>query len=169
MNGVASPEVVAELIAAGQLPKGVNRYRAAAMLVQVAARVRNGLDAGLSREGLSGSGLQILALLTRAPEGASCSALADALGVKLGTVTGLVNTLEKGGLIQRRDEQSDGRKWRLVLTAKGRALCARALPAQARRLHALTEGLSEGQAKDFIAALEVIAANVSSLSTSLKE
>jgi MarR family transcriptional regulator, negative regulator of the multidrug operon emrRAB len=166
MNGVAPPEAVAQLIASGALPKGVNRYRAAAMLVQVAALVRNGLDAGLSREGLSGSGLQILAMLSQRPEGASCSALAEQLGVKLATVTGLVNTLEKSALVERREEATDGRKWKVVLTAKGRATCARTLPAQARRLHALTEGLTEAQAKDFIAALEVIAANVSSLSTS---
>jgi DNA-binding MarR family transcriptional regulator len=162
---VAPPEAVGEMIAAWGLPAGTDRYRASAMLIRVAAMVRNGLDAALAREGLSVSRMQILGLLWH-HRSLSCSALAKALSVKLATITGLVDTLEAQGHVERQAEATDGRKWKVVLTRKGRTLCSRALPAQARRFRALTEGLSEDQSTDFIAALEVVAANVARLTTS---
>src|SRR5262249_13184622 len=142
---VAPPDKVRELIAAWDLPEGVNRYRASAMLIRVAAMVRNSLDSALAREGLSASRMQILGLLW-GYRSASCSDLAKARSVKLATITGLVDTLEAQGHVERQAEATDGRKWKVVLTARGRTLCSRALPAQARRFRALTEGMSEKQA-----------------------
>ena len=71
--------------------------------------------------------LYIVAALSRAPEGLSAKALADALAIRPGSLTGMLDRLEERGVLRRDKVEGDGRQQRLVLLAGAANLIA-ALP-----------------------------------------
>lgn len=71
--------------------------------------------------------------------------LASALGILPSAVSGLVDRLEAGGLVQRRDCGDDGRAERLHATAAGRKIAARAKPLVADMQAVLCAGFSEAE------------------------
>lgn len=62
-----------------------------------------------------------LAQLERHPDGLRMSALSRCLMVTGGNVTGLTTQLEAEGWVERLADPSDGRSWRVRLTASGRS------------------------------------------------
>ena len=81
--------------------------------------------------------------------------LAEAERVRSPTMTGIVNGLERDGLVRREGDRSDGRRSRVVATAKGRRLLER---ARARRIAALAElfrGRSPGDLAVLLRAAEL--------------
>lgn len=77
---------------------------------------------------LSASQFNILNLLRDAPDGLTQSELSRELITHRSNVKGLVDRLEKRGLVARKENAKDGRAWRVVLTAAGRRLVERVLP-----------------------------------------
>jgi len=65
-------------------------------------------------------------------------------------ITRLLDGLAKKGLVERRRDPEDGRRWRVFLTAAGRALVERLLPEVVTLRHQLLGGISEAD----LAALE---------------
>jgi DNA-binding MarR family transcriptional regulator len=63
-------------------------------------------------------------------DGISQQELAHSLLVTKGNVTGLVNRLSEAGLVERRNDPSDRRTNKLVLTRSGKRLAAKALEVQ---------------------------------------
>jgi DNA-binding MarR family transcriptional regulator len=61
------------------------------------------------------------------------SAIAERMMVSRPTITGVLDTLEKRGMIERADDPSDGRSRLVVITAKGHAVVEEMVP----RMHAL--------------------------------
>ena len=59
---------------------------------------------------------------------ASMSDLASAVGLKITSVSGLVDRMEKKGLVARRRSETDRRSFHIELTDSGRALTAKAKP-----------------------------------------
>lgn len=71
--------------------------------------------------------------------------LGAALDMGPSTLSGLVDRMERDGLIQRQHDPSDGRAWHIALTAQGKAARQDALDA-ARHLNTqLCEGFTEAE------------------------
>jgi len=69
--------------------------------------------------------------------------LAERTGVTRATITGLVDTLEKDGLVTRAPHHEDRRMLSVALTPKGSALLREILPGHFRRMAWLMATLSE--------------------------
>lgn len=78
------------------------------------------------------------------------------LDVSRPAVTGLLDTLERKGLVVRRPHSADRRRLLIALTAAGRALLVRHLPIHYARLNALVEALSEDEMATLVRLLQRI-------------
>lgn len=83
---------------------------------------RNELDRRLRPLGLSRSKWILLIALERGGAGQSQKALADRMGIEGPTLVGLLDRLERDGLVERRAAQGDRRANSVHLSRKGRAL-----------------------------------------------
>lgn len=79
----------------------------------VRARLREQFDTTLPR-------FDLMSALWRYPEGLKMNELSRHLMVTGGNVTGIVDPLEKEGLVERADDPADRRAWRVRLTRAGR-------------------------------------------------
>ena len=94
-----------------------------------------GLEGHFQRYGLSQGGFLILMLLSLdPPSGHTVVSLAERLGVRPPTMTGLTDTLQKQGLIERKSVPGDRRKYSIVLTRKGKKKSREILPDHFRRI-----------------------------------
>ncbi len=83
----------------------------------------------------------VLAQLSRRPEGMTPGALTRALLVTAGNVTGIVERLAGIGLVDRQPVPTDGRAVQVVLTPRGRALMRRALPRHRQDVEEILAGV----------------------------
>lgn len=79
--------------------------------------------------------------------------LAGRMGVTRATITGLVDTLERAGLVTRTPHPADRRMMPVALTPRGERLLARILPEHFRRMAWLMGLLSESERKQFVSLL----------------
>src|SRR5262249_49363162 len=82
----------------------------------------------LISHGLSPSTFNVLMILRQHPEGCPMSAMSGLLLVSRANITGLVDSLEERGLVQRTASQSDRRSKVGTLTESGRKLLEKILP-----------------------------------------
>ena len=94
-------------------------------LARIGQKIDRAGAAHLRRFGLSAAQFDVLAQVGAA-EGSTQQELAQQLLVTKGNVTQLLDRMEQCGLLERRQE---GRAKRIFLTAAGRALRARVVPA----------------------------------------
>lgn len=88
----------------------------------------------LSEYGLSPGRFLTLTAMYRTPEQDVCpSDLAHGVGVTKATMTGLLDGLERDGLVQRQGDTGDRRKKCLRITDKGLELLQRVIPEYCRR------------------------------------
>jgi DNA-binding MarR family transcriptional regulator len=88
----------------------------------------------------------VLAALDAAGEDLTMGALSARLMVTSGNVTGLVNGMEKDGLVARRPHPADRRSTLIGATPAGRALFARMAPAHAEWIEQTMAGLDGTEA-----------------------
>lgn len=90
-------------------------------LLETHKRLTRELEAELNdRHGLSISGMELLSRLARADDRTMrLSTLADAAGLSLSRVSRIIDTLEAGGLVERRADTADTRARNAWLTPKG--------------------------------------------------
>lgn len=106
---------------------------------------------------------RLAALLAVVDEpGLSPRGLADRLDVTTATVTGLLDGLERAGLIERRAHETDRRARVLVPTAEGEQLAATLTPIYADWLGQLADGIGPE-------AFEVIEQVLATLQANLRE
>src|SRR4051812_10022144 len=98
---------------------------------------RTALEAELRMHGLSGAQYAVLSVLARDP-GASGAELARACNTTPQAMNGVLGTLERGGLVERRAHPTHGRILQATLTGEGRRRLKAATPA-VRRLERATE------------------------------
>jgi len=111
----------------------------------------------LGRAGLSQGRFLTLIVMNRAPdEAVNPSTLAQKLGVTRATMTGLLDRLQKQGLIERRIQARDRRKVGVLLTANGRRVLDNILPDYYRQFAKLTTYLDEGERQTLIALLKKV-------------
>lgn len=114
----------------------------AVRLMAAGARLGQAAETHFSRFGLSTGRYRLLADLEDHDGEKSPSQLADSLGVSRATVTGLVDGLEREGLVARRRCADDGRGTVVVLTARGARRLRELAPEHFDRLQAMVSGLT---------------------------
>ena len=134
------------------LPEFSRRYpnmnpsaiKACAALLRTGSELLTAFEAILGHHGLSQGRFLTLIVMNRNPdEAASPSSLAEKVGVKRATMTGLLDRLERDDLIERRAHQQDRRKIGVRLTPKGRQVLAEMLPDYYRRVAKIVANLTE--------------------------
>jgi DNA-binding MarR family transcriptional regulator len=76
--------------------------------------------------------------------------LADAAGVTRATMTGLIDTLERDGLVKREPDPNDRRMMSVVLTAKGERFLNGFLPGHFKLVSSLMASLTEAERKALV-------------------
>lgn len=84
--------------------------------------------------------------------------LAERSGVTRATMTGLIDTLERDGMVTRRPDPSDRRQLCVELTSRGLAFLEKLLPEHFRRIAALMTVLTERERRTMVDLLSKIAA-----------
>jgi len=120
---------------------------AAALLRAVAAELTAQLRLNLDSFGISEGRLRVLGHILYVGGPATHSQLALAAEVTKGTVTGLVDGLERDKLVRRFPSAEDRRVSLIDLTPAGRRLLDKILPGHLRRLSELMRGLSPAEQK----------------------
>ncbi|SDI38486.1 MarR family winged helix-turn-helix transcriptional regulator [Alteribacillus bidgolensis] len=110
-----------------------------------------------SKHGLSEGKFTILMLLYRDSNKALFpSELAERAGVTRGTVTGLLDGLEKSNWVKRQHNVEDRRKLSIVLTDEGKQRLEKMLPDHYFKTNALMKNLSDKEKELFKALLHKI-------------
>lgn len=112
---------------------------------------------------ISAAGRQALAILEGAGEPLSPTTIAERLIVRTATVTSLLDTLEKRGLLVRRPDPNDRRKLLVSLTDAGRAIVNQSLPEMVALQTAVMAGLTEPQRRQLLRALAVVREGVATI------
>lgn len=95
---------------------------------KAATDVENHYDNFFAKYNLSPGRFTLLLLLRKKPEGLMPSELAQKVGVTQATISGLINSLEKAGLVARETHEKDGRAFVIKLTSKGQGLLNKIAP-----------------------------------------
>jgi DNA-binding MarR family transcriptional regulator len=108
-------------------------WRAWQLLFETYALVTPELDARLhTRDGLSLRRLDVLLHLSQAGESLTMRELADRAVISTSGLSGLIDRMERDGLLTREPAPGDRRSTRVVITAPGRVQFARAWAAHER-------------------------------------
>jgi len=135
-----------------------------AELMRTGSDLLTAFETVLGKYGLSQGRFLILIVMNRTPEKEiNPSTLAEKLGVKKATVTGLLDGLEKDSFIERVSDPRDRRKIGIRLTANGRQLLDEMLPDYYRHMARLTANLSENERQTMISLLGKVNQNLSAL------
>jgi DNA-binding MarR family transcriptional regulator len=102
---------------------------------EVRARLQDRFDTTLPR-------FDLMSQLWRYPQGLKMNELSRHLMVTGGNVTGIVDPLEKAGLVERADDPVDRRAWRVRLTRAGRKAFAEMARTHEEWIVELLAGLS---------------------------
>ena len=133
------------------------RYRALLQLLRTADTLWDASRVFFERWDLGPSQFNVLNLLHLQPEGLSQSELGRQLIMHRSNVTGLVDRLEKRGLVERKDVAADRRAYRVVLTAAGTRLLREILPRYYVGAEQLWDGFPAPRAAQLIADLQRVA------------
>lgn len=113
-----------------------------ATLHAVGVELESAMQSRLAQLGISEGRLRLLGILLDRPQPATHSELAEESGVTKGTITGLVDGLERDGYVRRLPDKRDRRVSRIALTAAGEAYLDEILPEHLARLARVMNGLS---------------------------
>jgi DNA-binding MarR family transcriptional regulator len=127
-------------------------------LVRLSADLQAALQAHFSRYKISSGRFVVLITLefgTLADDAGPCE-LADHIGVTRATMTGLLDGLERDGLIARVDHPEDRRRMKVMLTTAGKRYLDKILPDHFRRQSAVMAKLSAGERRQLIQLLRKV-------------
>jgi DNA-binding MarR family transcriptional regulator len=94
--------------------------------------------------------------------------LADEAGITTGTLTGVLKTLERKGLAQRRPHETDRRRVLVAATDDGRRVIETIMPAFNRHEALVTQDLDDGQADALAAGLRQVLRTVEDLDAGVR-
>lgn len=140
-----------------------SRYQALLQLLRTADRIWNTSRLFFERWELSPSQFNVLNLLHDHPDGLSQIELSRQLIMHRSNVTGLVDRLERRGLVQRNDLATDRRAYRVVLTKRGAALLQEILPNYYRRADEVWESMSAERVSQLTTDLKQLSENAESI------
>jgi len=128
------------------------------------------VETHLAEHGISQGRFMVLMLLLNnlsdCPHPRTPAALADLSRVTRATMTGLIDTLERDGLVKREPDRDDRRMMSVTLTVKGRALLEKILPRHFQRMAELMQRLTETERKTLVQLLTKITHQATTLSPS---
>jgi DNA-binding MarR family transcriptional regulator len=108
----------------------------------------------LARHGLNQARLIVLVLLDNSENGSMRSSeLAEHANVSRATITGLLDTLEKAGFVERTEDVRDRRASCVTITAKGRTLLHKVEPLLVRWTEGILSALSVREQSQLVALL----------------
>jgi DNA-binding MarR family transcriptional regulator len=119
-------------------------------LVRTAELFLAAFDKALRHHRLSRAGREALAILEGAGQPLSPTVIAERLIVTTASVTSVLDTLERRGLVERRPHPSDRRRVLVAITDDGIALVNLFLPEMIAAQTAMFAGLSEAQRTQLI-------------------
>jgi DNA-binding MarR family transcriptional regulator len=90
------------------------------------------------------------------PQPCTPAGLAEMAGVARATMTGLIDTLERDGLVKREPDPVDRRMMFVHLTPAGQELLAQVLPPHFQQISTLLEPLNEAERKTLVKLLAKI-------------
>jgi MarR family transcriptional regulator, 2-MHQ and catechol-resistance regulon repressor len=137
---------------------GANLVRTSSMLLaEIARRRREVAD-------LSASAFEVLAVLEGAGEPLPSSVIAERLLVSTASMTSLLDTLERRGLVARRPHPQDRRKILVELTEAAYDVVDRMLPLVHAAMTDAFDGLTEAQRHTLVELLGHVQARLTDLS-----
>ena len=136
------------------------RYQALLQLLRTSESLWNASRVFFERWELSPSQFNILNLLHLNPEGCTQIELSRLLIMHRSNITGLVDRLEKRGLLQRKDNPADRRAYKVSLTTKGRKLIEKILPDYYGAAEYVWENFPEARTKQLVGDLQKLNANL---------
>jgi MarR family 2-MHQ and catechol resistance regulon transcriptional repressor len=142
-------------------------YRALVELLRAADTVWDASRIFFERWDLSPSQFNVLNLLHLNPDGLSQTDLSRQLIMHRSNLTGLVDRLEKRGLVARREVASDRRAYSVVLTAAGTKLLREILPRYYEEATRVWDRLPARRATELIADLQQVTRNVKQIAANL--
>ncbi|MDR0215130.1 MAG: MarR family transcriptional regulator [Comamonas sp.] len=123
-------------------------------VLSMAANIDRDCAALLAPHGLSEGRFVLLFLLDVAPDGLAPNVLAEQAGITRATVTGLLDGLEREGLIARHANVNDRRALCIRLTPKGKQLAGTVVNQHSRWIAGLFGNLSVPERKQLAVLLE---------------
>jgi len=123
------------------------------------------LAARLRPYGITPTGFRILAILRIAEMPQRPTQIAELLRITTGTVTGLLDSLEKADLVRRRADPADRRTIRIELTDKAHDLQRDIFPVQFRAETDICADLAEQQRETLIELLAALQTSLLELSS----
>lgn len=132
-------------------------------LVRTGDRLLAGIDQALRHHRLSRAGREALAVLDGAGQPLSPTAIAERLIVTTASVTSLLDTLERRGLVERRPDPTDRRRLLIVITQDGKAIVDQFLPEIVALQTAALATLTEAQRRQLVELLATVGANLTTL------
>ena len=136
-----------------------SRYQALLQLLRTADVIWNASRVFFQRWALSPSQFNVLNLLESNEKGLSQTELGRQLITHRSNVTGLVDRLEKRGLVQRKESAGDRRAYRVVLAQPGSKLLQEILPHYYDEADQVWKGVSARRISEMLAALDEVALN----------
>lgn len=140
-------------------PQQVEGLRVCFEVLSLAAAIDRNCALRLAPHHLSESKFLLLSLLRAEPDGAAPHMLAERSGVTRATMTGLLDGMERDGLLARAHDASDRRRISVRLTPEGEALADRLGDEHQRWIASLAGGLSSAERSTLAALLGRIRQN----------
>ncbi|MBH1627658.1 MarR family transcriptional regulator [Stenotrophomonas maltophilia] len=114
-------------------------------LLSLSSSIDRDCAARLAPHGLSEGRFIVLFLLHGAGGALPPHLLAERAGVTRATISGLLDGLQREGLLQRRSDDGDGRRLQIVLTAPGKRLAESLFEQHTHWISGLFNGLDAGE------------------------
>lgn len=133
------------------------------LLRKITTDLEVNLDSFFSKFNLSAGRFTLMALLNRYTNGLMPSELAQRVGVTQATISGLINSLEKAGIVKRMSHEKDGRSFVIQLTPEGKAKCDEIMPLYHERISAYWSEFAEAEKNQLNSFMERILKNIHKL------
>jgi len=143
------------------------RYRALLQLLRTADTLWNASRVFFARWDLSPSQFNVLNLLSDHPNGLSQIELGRLLVMHRSNVTGLIDRLERRGLVQRHDHSTDRRAFNILLAPAGRKLIREIEPYYHQTADKVWGKLSLKRANQLVGELVAVSANAERIAAEL--
>ena len=132
-------------------------------LVRTGERLLACIDQALRHQRLSRAGREALAILDGAGQPLSPTVIAERLIVTTASVTSLLDTLERRGLVEREPDPDDRRRLLIMITQEGRAIVDQFLPEVVALQTAALATLTEAERRLLVEMLATLGANLTTL------
>ena len=142
------------------------RYQALIQLLRTADTLWNSSRVFFAQWDLSPSQFNVLNIVAGEPDGVSQIELGRMLIMHRSNVTGLIDRLERRGLVQRKDARGDRRAYRIVATPAGGRLVRRIVPEYYRLAEEVWDGFPASNAGRWEKDLRRLAVNAGRIAAS---